>query len=138
MEKRPSDRFDTAGQMAAALEGLGKGAESDDEGKETRKKESRSPKETPSASRKITSRIEPRLIGGKAQIQNPCREGTMMWIVCQAAIERKTTADVCAELDRHTSGAGARLLDYKNDLRNEKKLDICIEGDRIVCYDELS
>ena len=72
-----------------------------------------------------------------APMQNPCREGTAIWIVCQAAIERRTLAEVRAELDRHASGAGARLLEYKGDLRNEKKLDIHIEGDRLVCYGPL-
>ena len=72
-----------------------------------------------------------------APMQNPCREGTAIWIVCQAAIERRTLAEVRAELDRHASGTGARLLEYKGDLRNEKKLDIRIEGDRLVWYGPL-
>jgi len=69
--------------------------------------------------------------------QNPCREGTRIWIVCEAAFERKLLAEVSAELDRLASGAGVRLREYMYDLRNEKKLDIRIEGDRIVCLDFL-
>ena len=64
--------------------------------------------------------------------QNPRREGTWIWIVCQAALEGKTLKEVRAELDRLASGAGARLQEYMYDLRNEKNLDIRIEGDRIV------
>jgi len=74
---------------------------------------------------------------GNAPMQNPCREGTAIWIVCQAAIERKTLGEVRAELDRLSSPVGARLLEYKSDLRNGKKLDIRIEGDRLVCYGPL-
>lgn len=96
------------------------------------------PSSAPEKRRRTHGPYEPRLIDvGKNPIQNPCREGTRIWIVCQAAIERKTLAEVRAELDRHVSGAGARLLEYKSDLRNEKKLDIRIEGDRIVCYGPL-
>ena len=70
-------------------------------------------------------------------MQNPCREGTAVWIVCQAAIERRTLGEVRAELDRHAPRAGARLLEYKADLRYEERLDIRVEGDRIVCYGPL-
>jgi hypothetical protein len=70
-------------------------------------------------------------------MQNPCREGTAMWIVCEAAFARKTLAEVRADLDRNAPGSGARLLEYKGDLRNEKTLDVRIEGDRIVCYGSL-
>ena len=92
----------------------------------------------PEKRRRTNDQYEQRLMnGGKVPILNPCREGTRIWTVCQAAIERKTLADVRAELDRHASGAGARLHDYKADLRYGKKLDIRIEGDRIVCYGAL-
>ncbi len=60
-----------------------------------------------------------------------------MWIVCEAALARKSLAEVRADLERHATGAGARLFEYKSDLRNEKRLDIRIEGDRIVCYGSL-
>ncbi|MDA1129603.1 MAG: protein kinase, partial [Chloroflexi bacterium] len=59
MGKRPSDRFDSAGQMASALEALGEEpAKPDKDGQATRKKEPQSSKETPSARRKFTRRVD--------------------------------------------------------------------------------
>ena len=59
MEKRPVDRFGSAGQMAAALEAMGEeSTEPDKDGQATRKKESQSSKDTPSSRRRYTRRVD--------------------------------------------------------------------------------
>lgn len=63
---------------------------------------------------------------------NPCRPGTAKWIVCQAAIEGKTTEATRLELEKHKKGAGLHLIQYISDLRSENGLDIQVKGDHVA------
>ena len=66
-------------------------------------------------------------------ISNPCRFGSAKWIVCQAALEGWPVARLMDGLEGIARGASARLGQYISDVRSENRLDIQIEGDRIVC-----
>lgn len=72
--------------------------------------------------------IEPRVPAGR----NPCRPGSRKHIVCDAALRGDTLTAVRRRLDEAERGAGARLNEYISDLRSENRLDIRIDGDRLV------
>ena len=62
---------------------------------------------------------------------NPCPPGTLKHATCQAAIEALTVAEASARLEKVKRGAGDRVREYMDDLRNEDQIDIRIEGGRL-------
>jgi hypothetical protein len=70
-------------------------------------------------------------------IENPCRLNTRKWIVCEGALAGKTVGEVQSELESVYPGSGRRIKEYVSDLRSENKLDIRIEGGRLVCLGRL-
>jgi hypothetical protein len=54
------------------------------------------------------------------------------WIVCEGALKQKSLATVQDELERLRSGASKRIREYISDVRTEDKLDIRIEGTKLV------
>lgn len=69
-------------------------------------------------------------------MRNPYCVGSAKWIVCEGALNNKLVDEVRNSLEQLGEGSGNRIKQYILDLRSENKLDIKIEGNRLVYHGE--
>ncbi len=66
-------------------------------------------------------------------INNPCRLGTLKYIVCEAALAETPLDQVRLELDATKPGSSRNLSAYISDLRRENDLDVGHDGQAMWC-----